>query len=217
MEQDRIAMPEKTAPSSSRKKRTKKAATPGRSITSSTTEPETGKKASVGRKPHECFNADNTPNDTSESIPLTTAQQTAILELLYRGASPAGACGQVGASVETFLKTVTDDGQFRAKVRDIAGVLSGNVMAVLYRTAMEGNVSAQGTWLKLFPPPTFSEPADDSPMTFDELLGDLSDDELVELARAVGVELPHEVEANLDAEGLSYLTEQISQRFAVDA
>jgi hypothetical protein len=116
------------------------------------------------------------------------------------------------------LKTAADDGEFRAKVRDIAGVLSGNVMAVLYRTAMEGNVSAQQAWLKLFPPPSFAEPAqDDNPMTFDELLGDLSDDELVELARAVGVSLPHEVEANLAAEGVSYLAEQISQRFAIDA
>jgi hypothetical protein len=95
--------------------------------------------------------------------------------------------------------------------------LSGNVMAVLYRTAMEGNVSAQQAWLKLFPPPTFSEPAAEPPMTFDELLGDLSDDELVELARAVGVSLPHEVEANLDAENLSYLAERISQRLALDA
>jgi hypothetical protein len=172
----------------------------------------------VGRQTHDCADENEPLELTNEFHPLTTAQQSAILELLYRGASPAGACGQVGVSVETFLKTVEDDGEFRAKVRDIAGVLSGNVMAVLYRTAMEGNVSAQGTWLKLFPPPSFAEPAqDDNPMTYDDLLGDLSDDELVELARAVGVSLPHEVEANLDAEGLSYLAEQISQHFAVDA
>jgi hypothetical protein len=149
---------------------------------------------------------------------LTPPQQSAILELLYRGASPAGASGQVGVSVDSFLRTVNDDSQFRAKVREIAGVLSGNVQAVLYRTAMEGNVSAQQAWLKLFPPPSFSEPAADTePMTFDALLGDLTDAELCELARAVGVDLPIEVEANLDAQNLSYIAEQISRRFAVDA
>ena len=61
-------------------------------------------------------------------------------------------------------------------MREITGVLSGNVIAVLYRTAMEGNVSAQQAWLKLFPPPTFAEPAAETePVTFDELLGDLTD------------------------------------------
>lgn len=124
----------------------------------------------------------------------------------------------MGVSVEAFLQTATDDPAFRSKVREITGVLSSNVMAVLYRTAMEGNVSAQQAWLKLFPPPSFAEPATETePMTFDELLGDLTDAELVELARAVGVDLAHEVETNLDTENLSYLTEQISQRFAIDA
>lgn len=178
---------------------------------------KTNEKASGQRKLAGLVDEEHALETHIELEPLTRAQQTAILDLLSRGASPAGACGQVGVPVETFLKTVESDGVFRAKVRDIAGVLSGNVMAVLYRTAMEGNVSAQQAWLKLFPPPSLAEPVADEPMTFDELLGDLSDEELVELAHAVGVELPLEVEANLDAEGLSYLTEQISQRFALDA
>jgi hypothetical protein len=163
-------------------------------------------------------NEENATESDGQPALLTQSQQSAVLDLLYRGASPAGACGQVGASVEAFLQTISEDPGFRAKVREITGVLSGNVMAVLYRTAMEGNVSAQQAWLKLFPPPSFTEPAQETePMTFDELLGDLTDDELVELARAVGVDLPHEVEANLDAENLSYITEQISRMFAIDA
>jgi hypothetical protein len=174
-------------------------------------------QASGQRKLAGHVDEENALETTTEFEPLTRAQQSAILDLLYRGASPTGACAQVGVSVEAFLKTVEDDGEFRAKVRDIAGILSGNVMAVLYRGAMEGNVSAQQAWLKLFPPPTFAEPAADAPMTFDELLGDLSDDELIELARAVGVDVQDQVEANLAAEGLSYLAEQISQRLAVDA
>ena len=195
------------------KKPTKKAGTARRSTTSSRT-----KKASGRRKPAEHEDEENTFENSEEPTALTSAQQSAILERLYRGASPAGACSQAGVSVEAFLQTVSEDPAFRAKVREITGVLSGNVMAVLYRTAMEGNVSAQQAWLKLFPPPSFTEPANETePMTFDELLGDLSDDELVELARAVGVDLPHEVEANLGSEGLSYITEQISRMFAVDA
>ena len=174
-------------------------------------------EASVGCQPHDANDQVNAPDDTSELVPLTFAQQSAILDLLYRGASPQGACGQVGVSVEAFLATASDDAGFRAKVRDIAGVLSGNVMAVLYRTAMEGNVAAQQAWLKLFPPPSFAEATPEDPMTFDELLGDLSDDELVELAQAVGIDVEDQTEANLAAEGVSYLAEQISQRFAIDA
>ncbi len=153
---------------------------------------------------------------TEEFSPFSQTQQSAVLDLLYRGASPAAACAQVGVSVEAFLHTVNEEAGFRTRVREITGVLSGNVMAVLYRTAMEGNVSAQQAWLKLFPPPTFAEPAETEPATFDELLGDLTDAELVELARAVGVDLPHEVEANLDVESLSYIAEQISGWYAFD-
>ena len=174
-------------------------------------------KASGGRKPPGHVDEENAFEPTEEFTPLNSTQQTAVLELLYRGASPAAACGQVGVSVEAFLQTVNEEAGFRTRVREITGVLSGNVMAVLYRTAMEGNVSAQQAWLKLFPPPTFAEPAAETePATFDELLGDLTDAELVELARAVGVDLPHEVEANLDAESLSYIAEQISGWYAAD-
>ncbi|MCA9072329.1 MAG: hypothetical protein KDA84_25565 [Planctomycetaceae bacterium] len=213
---------------SSPKKRTKKAATQRRSTTSSITEKEGSqqkagsskktKKRAEGRQPPGLLDEENATENIEELVPLNRTQQSAVLELLYRGASPAGACGQVGVSVEAFLKTATDDEEFRARVRETTGVLSGNVMAVLYRTAMEGNVSAQQAWLKLFPPPSFAEPiAETEPMTFDELLGDLTDAELVELAQAVGIDLPHEAETNLASENLSYLTEQISQRFAIDA
>lgn len=218
---------------SSPKKRTKKAATPRRSTTSSTTATEGRRQKAVGSQPAKSRAeiesrkrflqrslplAEDTEEFPRDLVPLNSAQQSAVLELLYRGASPAGACAQVGVSVEAFLRNAADEPEFRQRVREITGVLSGNVMAVLYRTAMEGNVSAQQAWLKLFPPPSFMEPAAETePMTFDELLGDLTDAELVELAQAVGLDLPHEAEANLDAENLSYLTEQISQRFAIDA
>ncbi len=100
---------------------------------------------------------------------------------------------QLGLSIDVFLRSVLKDADFHERTIDVTDVLSGNVKAVMYRTAMEGNVSAQQAWLKLFPsridnhePPT--------PATFDEILETLSDDQLVELARAMGVDLPHEIE-----------------------
>ncbi|WP_166830541.1 hypothetical protein [Thalassoroseus pseudoceratinae] len=123
---------------------------------------------------------------------LSVDQQLAVLQLLQRGASPAGAMQQLGLSVDVFLRTALKDSDFHERTIEVTDVLSGNVKAVLYRTAMEGNVSAQQAWLKLFPsridnrePPT--------PATFDEILETLSDDQLVELARAMGVDLPHEI------------------------
>lgn len=183
-------------------------------------EPETPESKKVSRRcqPAEDSHEENAFAGAEEAQPLSALQQSAVLELLHRGASPAGACAQVGVSTEAFFHTAATDPAFRSKVRETTGVLSGNVQAVLYRTAMEGNVSAQQAFLKLFPPPTFEEPdTETEPMTFDELLGDLSDAELVELARAVGVDLPHETEASLGAPNVSYLTEQISRHFAVDA
>jgi hypothetical protein len=128
-----------------------------------------------------------------------------VLALLLRGASPAGACQQLGLGVEALGQTVEQDEAFRRRAGEVAGVLSGNVMAVLYRGAMEGSVSAQQAWLKLFPPPPWQRgPRDDeanapAPATFDETFQKLSDVELIELARAMGVELPGEPEADVDA------------------
>ena len=203
---------------SSAKKPAKKAATPSPSITSSTTAAIKSEKRAEPRKRPGDPDEPNALESPEEYKPLAPAEQSAILELLSRGASPAGACAQVGVPIEAFFQTAASDPAFRGKVREIAGVLSGNVQAVLYRTAMEGNVSAQQAFLKLFPPPSFQEPKTETePITFDELLGDLSDAELVELARAVGVDLENETEAGLAAPNLSYLAEQISRHFAVDA
>ncbi len=216
---------------SSRKKRTKKADTPNRCTTSSTiddrgkgTKGQRGKENSPTSGQGTMFDDRDLASGAgelsdSDGVDLTPTQQAEILAWLYRGASPAGACGQVGVSVDRFLKAVAEDEAFRHRVRSTTGVLSGNVMAVLYRTAMEGSVSAQQAFLKLFPPPVFEEPEQDvetEPVTFDELLGDLTDAELVELARAVGVDLPHQTEATLDAPRLAYLAEQISGKFAIE-
>jgi hypothetical protein len=210
----------------SRKKPTKKAATRSRSTTSSTTARKAKrptKKAAAKRtaakeaasraarkvpaeSPTTPLAVSQSPrNAKPQAEPLSADQQEAVLALLLRGASPAGACQQLGLGVEAVGRTVEEDEAFRRRAGDVTGVLSGNVMAVLYRGAMEGSVSAQQAWLKLFPPPPWQRGPQDgeaetrTPATFDETLKDLTDAELVELARAMGVDLPGEPEAGLDA------------------
>lgn len=139
--------------------------------------------------------ATETSVELSPEEPLPDRLQQAVIDLLFRGASPAAACGQLGVPVETLLRTINDDPEFARRTGDVTSVLSGNVMAMLYRTAMDGNVSAQSSWLKLFPPATWQQTSPDptTPLNFDETLEELSNDELVELAHALGVELPQEI------------------------
>ncbi|VAX41666.1 hypothetical protein MNBD_PLANCTO02-3034 [hydrothermal vent metagenome] len=78
-------------------------------------------------------------------------------------------------------------------MEQVTDVLSQNVAAALYREAMEGNVSAQVFWLKTLPPPGWQRSTEDPiPRTFDETLEQLTDEELFELARSMGVHQPPE-------------------------
>ena len=206
---------------SSPRKRTKKAGTPNRSTTSSTTG-KTQKRPAAGKKKVAPRQVDAAPNtgDTTEAPEnkqthedvaaaeqdvsmLTTQQQQLALQLLLRGASPAGACQQLGISVFSFIRTCHEEDGFRRHVDQIYHVLSQNVLSALYRVAMEGNVSAQTFWLKNRPPPGWqsecSEP--DGPQTFDDFFDQLSDHELLELARTMGVDLPPEIERTLFGAG----------------
>ena len=126
---------------------------------------------------------------------LTPAQQELVLQLLSRGASPAIACAQIGARPAAFFRTRSQDERFRAKLRDVQALLSQNVAAALYKAAIEGSVSAQSLWLKCCPPPDWQpEPAAmTGPATFDEAFDQLTDADLIELARAMDVDLPPEI------------------------
>ena len=132
---------------------------------------------------------------------LTADEQTSLLALLLRGASPAAACPQLGVTLGTFQRTWLEDEVFRARVSEVRDVLSQNVAAALYRSAMEGNVSAQTLWLKIWPPRGWSNGNDEGPQaTEPTFFSDLSDDELVELARAMGVDIPPEIARAVAAE-----------------
>ena len=134
---------------------------------------------------------------------LTRDQQQAALQLLLRGASPAGACGQLGVSVLLFDRTYLEEAGFRERVDRVNAILSQNVAAALYREAMSGNVSAMNLWLKCSPPSAWRSETSraEAPLTFDEFFDNLTDDELLQLARAMGVDVPPEIERALSGAG----------------
>jgi hypothetical protein len=119
---------------------------------------------------------------------LTTDALTAYIELLEGGQSPAAACGELSLTRDAVREALQADAALRERAGEVYAVLSENVLAALYRAATDGNVTAQGVWLKLHPPAGWgaAREAQPGPATFDSVLDGLSDEELDELARAVG-------------------------------
>lgn len=123
--------------------------------------------------------------------PLLDAwQQDELLKRVTYGASPLSACHQLGVSITSFLKTSETDATFAERLHAAQRALSQNVAARLYRTAMDGNVSAQKCYLDFRPPPEWTAPPSTSHE--DE---ELDPHELVEEYRAAGIAVPAELEA----------------------
>ncbi len=95
------------------------------------------------------------------------------------------------------LRTIDGDAKFREQVDRVTVLLSQNVAAALYRSAMEGSVSAQTFFLKNKPPPDWQ--GDDNPELTSERLKGLSDEELFNLCRASGVDFPTEGSSRADS------------------
>ena len=133
---------------------------------------------------------------------LSNDQKEVFIGLLLKGRSVALACKEMEISVWTALRAIADDAELARRVREVNAILSRNVAAALYHVAIKGNVTAQTFWLRSSPPPEWA--AQDvekrEPQTYDEVLDELTDEELVELARALGVDLASEGEADLAAE-----------------
>lgn len=110
---------------------------------------------------------------------LTPAEQESYLQLLARGASPAAACIQLGLPLIAVARTIERDDGFQSLLDRLNELLSQNVAAALYRSAMEGSVSAQQFYLKNRPPPEWPQLTPDSSPAVDEL----TDDELVAQVR----------------------------------
>lgn len=127
---------------------------------------------------------------------LSPAQCALFLDLRSRGASPAVACQQLGVEYAAFARTLAADAEFREQMRQVEDRLAENVAAALYRSAMEGSVTAQKFWLQAQPPAEWLRRQAADADT--HLLDDLSDAELLELALALGLEIP--VDARREAE-----------------
>jgi hypothetical protein len=82
---------------------------------------------------------------------LSEDEQHAVWLLLLKGASPALACQQLGLSIVAFVHTWKCDPRFFASIQQTIDTLSDNVVASLYRNAIEGNVTAQKLWLEQRP------------------------------------------------------------------
>jgi len=137
-----------------------------------------------------------TQRQEQKTAPLLTPEQKEFfLHLLSRGASPAGACQQVGVSFTSYARTLATDEDFQTRLKEVEAALSQNVVAALYQTAMKGNVSAQKRWLETSAPPGWKDEI--SVQNDSDLLDALSDEELIELARAMGVEIPPEIETKI--------------------
>jgi hypothetical protein len=106
---------------------------------------------------------------------LTIDEQQKYLLLLSRGASPASACLQLKIALPVVSATLEHDLAFQKLFQRVNELLSQNVAAALYRSAMEGSVSAQTFYLKNRPPPEWPGLLNVSAPEAE----DLTDDELV--------------------------------------
>jgi len=148
-----------------------------------------------------------------ECSPLSVEQQEQLLLMLQRGASPSVACHQSGVSPAAFLKSFSDDEHVREEYRSVLVLLSQNVLAALYREALEGSVSAQSFWLKSCPPPGWmmeSRESENRSYLLDEAMNELTDDELLDLARAMELDVPPATETKVPAASGAEVSQGVS-------
>ncbi len=158
---------------SSRKKPGKKVSTPDQSTSSSIIE--------VG-------------NQEEEIKPLNWNEKKIILETMYRGGSPAWVCKDLGVDFSRYLKSLDEDEIFCQSIENAKVALSENIAFQLFKTAMEGNVTAQTNFLKLFPPLSWSpgNQKGGSISGSDEWIDKMSDKELFQLAKEMDIHVPEE-------------------------
>jgi hypothetical protein len=128
---------------------------------------------------------------------MTYEEREAYLEMLSRGASPLGICREMELSPGTVARTLVEGKGFREQCEQMGRFLDQNVETAVYLAAMKGNVSAQTLWLRHRPAPGWGPgPAVEGTATGDgtDLWERLTDEELVERARAAGLAIPIEIE-----------------------
>jgi hypothetical protein len=132
---------------------------------------------------------------TSETLVLRGERQEALVALLTRGASPFAACRELDLPYAAYVETFAVSAAFRARIAEVRRILSENVVAAMYQTAMKGSVPAQTAWLKANPPPGWESNGDANESDF---LDGLSSDDLFQLARALGIDVSEEIEGISD-------------------
>uniref|UniRef100_A0A7C4QMY3 Uncharacterized protein n=1 Tax=Schlesneria paludicola TaxID=360056 RepID=A0A7C4QMY3_9PLAN len=88
------------------------------------------------------------PSPTSPRC-FTPEEQQAFGQLILRGASPALACLELDLSIDDFWHTLRHDPHFHRGLRQLYDTLSQNVVAALYKHALQGDASAQKQWWQL--------------------------------------------------------------------
>lgn len=191
---------------SSRRKRSRKADTPGPSTTSgiiagegpSSTDtipfPSPPEKEQ-GEKHHAPATADPVELPAAELTVMTPEQQAAVIQWMQKGAAPGAACQQQGLTVEHFWFTLANDPAFNRALQQLFDTLSQNVLVALYQAAMKGQVTAQQFWLRHRPATLWTTQTE---TTSTDPLQQLNDDQLVDEFRAAGLDLPPEVAARVD-------------------
>lgn len=140
---------------------------------------------------------------------LGPSEQAEFLELIGQGLSPAAACRKLEVNLRSLRHTIQQDPRFQAECDDVAATLNENVEMALYIAAMKGNVSAQTLWLRKRPPPGWMP--DEERRTVSEAWDDLTDEELIKLARTSGLAIPAEIAARLGGTGGAQVSGGISQ------
>lgn len=115
---------------------------------------------------------------------LSPGEQLDVLNALLRGGSPQTVCQKLGRDPLDFCRTVADDGSFRAALRQARELMTLNVVATVYRAAMEGTPAAQALWLRTFPPDDWAEPVSSTSATDSDAADDavsLTNDALKQL------------------------------------
>jgi len=119
-------------------------------------------------------------------------QRDHFLQLMLGGVSPMRACQELAISYLDFRFALKKSPCLQAEINGVWETLSQNIVTALYHIAMKGNVSAQVFRLKNRPPPGWTIVEEQS--EGGEAFSELSDEELVALARQEGITLPAEFE-----------------------
>jgi hypothetical protein len=167
-------------------------------------------------------NADNvtpkidSPADTIEIPPISLprdeideADKRIFVERMLGGNSPSVICRKLGYDLGAYHKTRTNDYEFDLAIKQALESLSDNVASRLYVEAIDGNVTAMSSWLKLRPPRDWRDQEEHT--THHNLLEKMTNEELIDLARIRGVEVPVELEPDPDSSRCSSLAAGISQ------